>query len=210
MEQSNFQKGFKQKSLFHAIANTMEPNMDRKSVTKDSSINTLPIRSNLRLEKHLNELINVNLKYSSKYYNNDTHGSVPVISTYDGLRFIFDSYELKLNLKEYVEPDSDIFNKVVNHYEKVSTELGYNIKPEEQFVDIISYEFLSMGQYEKAEQFFILNTKNYPESYNAFDSLGDCYKKIGNKEKAKKNYLKSIELYAKSPSKMKLQELNQK
>ncbi len=210
MEQSNFQKGFKHKSLFHAIANTMESNMDIKSVTKDISVNTLPIRSNLRLEKYLNELIDLDLKYSSKYYPNDTHGSVPVVSTYDGLRFIFSSYELKLGIKEYVEPESKIFDKIVNHYKRISNELGYKIKPEEQFIDIISYEFLSMKQYEKAEKFFILNTKNYAKSYNAFDSLGDFYRETGNKTKARENYLKSIELYNKSPSKMKLKELNHK
>ena len=210
MEQSNFQKGFKHKSLFHAVANTMESNMDIKSVTKDTTVNTLPMRSNLRLKKHLNELVDLELKYSSKYYPKDTHGSVPVISTYDGLRFIFNSYELKLGLKEYIEPQSKIFSKIVNHYKRVSNELGYEIKPEEQFIDIISYEFLSMKQYEKAEQFFILNTENYPKSYNAFDSLGDFYRAIDNIEKARINYLKSIELYDNSPSKMKLKKLNHK
>ena len=88
--------------------------------------------------------------------------------------------------------------------------MGYEIKPEEQFIDIISYEFLSMKQYEKAEQFFILNTKNYPKSYNAFDSLGDFYRATDDKEKARINYLKSIELYDNSPSKMKLTKLNHK
>ena len=89
-------------------------------------------------------------------------------------------------------------------------QLGYKVKPEEQFIDIISHEFLSMELYEKAEKFFILNTKNYPKSYNAFDSLGDYYRTTEDLEKARSNYLKSIELYEHSPSKAKLEKLDKK
>jgi len=35
------------------------------------------------------------LKYASRYYSDDDHGSVPLASEYDGLRFIFDYYRLK-------------------------------------------------------------------------------------------------------------------
>ncbi len=40
----------------------------------------------------------------------------------------------------------------------------------------------------------ILNTENYPNSFNAFDSLGKIYESLGEKTKAIENYTKSMEL----------------
>ena len=36
----------------------------------------------------------------------------------------------------------------------------------------------------KAIQLFELNASNYPESYNAFDSLAEAYQKFGDNKKA--------------------------
>ena len=44
----------------------------------------------------------------------------------------------------------------------------------------------------EAIKFFELNTKNYPTSFNAFDSLGDGYAAKGDKVKAIAAYKKSI------------------
>jgi tetratricopeptide (TPR) repeat protein len=50
------------------------------------------------------------------------------------------------------------------------------------------------GKIEQAIEIFQLNTELYPESANAYDSLGEAYMKNGDTEKAIKNYEKSIEL----------------
>ena len=63
----------------------------------------------------------------------------------------------------------------------------------------------------KALAFFILNTENFPNSYNAFDSLGEAYETLGDKKKAIDNYLKSLELNPKNEHvKMKLSELEKR
>ena len=46
----------------------------------------------------------------------------------------------------------------------------------------------------KALTYFILNTENFPGSYNAFDSLGEAYEVLGDKKKAIDNYAKSLDL----------------
>lgn len=46
----------------------------------------------------------------------------------------------------------------------------------------------------KALEFFILNTENFSNSFNAFDSLGEAYEALGDKENAVNNYEKSLEL----------------
>lgn len=47
---------------------------------------------------------------------------------------------------------------------------------------------------EDALKVFELNAKEYPESFNVWDSLAECHMRAGNKEKAKKYYQKSLEL----------------
>ena len=45
-----------------------------------------------------------------------------------------------------------------------------------------------------AIQLFELNTELFPSSGNVFDSLGEAYLKIGDKEKALASYKKAFEL----------------
>ena len=61
----------------------------------------------------------------------------------------------------------------------------------------------------KALSFFILNTENFPNSFNAFDSLGEAYEALGDKEKAIKNYRKSLLLNSNNNhARMKIESLN--
>lgn len=45
---------------------------------------------------------------------------------------------------------------------------------------------------------FSINTILYPESENVYDSLADAYLKDGQKEKAKQNYRKVLEINTKN------------
>jgi len=56
------------------------------------------------------------------------------------------------------------------------------------------YSFFKINDLEKAIEIFKLNTLLHPNSANVYDSLGDAYLKIGNKELAIKNYRKALEL----------------
>jgi hypothetical protein len=51
--------------------------------------------------------------------------SVPLATEYDGLRFIFDYYRLKLNPKDFEDSSIAIVTKYKNHYDTVSKEMGY-------------------------------------------------------------------------------------
>lgn len=207
IKQNGFRFEKNKKTLYLGIASEMEVGFDTLTVKQDKSKNTLPIRSNLEFKDFLDTAQISQLKYRAKYYQNDTHGSVPLITEYDGLRFIFDFYQLKMGVEEYINPESDLFNKIISHFKYISDEFGYEKKPDEKFIDIISSEFLDMKQFKKAKNFLKLNESNYPESYNVYNSLGDFYMATGDKTKAIENYKKSIHINKNSPSVEKLKKI---
>jgi len=207
IEQLNMDEKYADKKLYLGIANTMEPEMNLQSVLKDTTFETEHIRSILKLNDILNNESQNVLSFKSKYYKNDDHGSVPLITTYDAFRYIFETYQLKISGQDYFDPDSDILNKIVNHYEKLSKEFDMEIKPDERNINSLGLQFLEMKQLKKSEQLFKLNVTNYPKSFNTYDSLGDLYIAKEEKEKAIENYKKSILLNENSVSKSKLNNL---
>jgi len=58
----------------------------------------------------------------------------------------------------------------------------------------LGHKLLSSDKNTEAIEIFILNVKEYPESWNVYDSLGDAYEKNGDKELAIDNYEKSVQL----------------
>lgn len=196
------------KKLFLAIANTMGKDMDTLTVQKDTTKMTSHIRANLSFHSMLSENPGKNLRYKGKYYEKEDHGSVPLVAEYDALRFFFETYHLNIEIEEFLDPESPILDKIKNHYKKLSKEFGRELKPDEKYIDELGWLFMSrVIQYERAEQFFKYNIKNYPESSNTYNSLGDLYLETGDQEKAIESYEKSVSLNENSPSKDKLKEL---
>ena len=61
-------------------------------------------------------------------------------------------------------------------------------------INRLGYEMLNKKQINEAIEIFQLNTRQYPESSNTFDSLGDGYVARGNKELALKSYQRALQL----------------
>lgn len=61
-------------------------------------------------------------------------------------------------------------------------------------INQLGYQFIGLGQFEKAIEFFQMNTKSDPKNANGYDSLGDAYKAKGDKVNAIKNYKKALSL----------------
>lgn len=207
IKETNFKKMEAKKSLFLGIANTMDENMDVLSVRKDTTQATLHIRSVLELQDFLKNNSQVKLSSKSKYYKEESHGSIPLIASYDAFRYIFNFYELKFDNEDFIDPEVNVANKMKNHYIKSSRVFGREIKPAEEYVNELGYYFMGMEQYKKAKEFFKMNIANYPNSFNAYDSLGDLYLASGDKQKAIESFKKSVSLNKDSYSKKKLNKL---
>jgi uncharacterized protein len=144
--------------------------------------------------KYLDANSKINLKYRWHYYENDNHGSVPFISEYDGLRYLFDFYNPKLPYKKFRDPMYNVDSFVVAHFDEVSLNMGYTFNPPEQFINWLGYLFIMEKQYNKSYNLFKLNIKNYPSSPNVYDSMGELLMLKGDTLNAIENYSRSLEL----------------
>ena len=68
----------------------------------------------------------------------------------------------------------------------------YNFAESE--LNTLGYQFIRMQKVKEAIDIFKLNTEAYPQSSNAYDSLGEAYMISGDKERAIINYQRSVEL----------------
>jgi tetratricopeptide (TPR) repeat protein len=146
------------------------------------------------------------LKVDFRYFEDEKHLTVTIPATYYGLRYLFEPYNIDIN---EVTKDPDI---LVNYSAKIKKELFFDTKPDQSFVNTIGYVALYDRELpDIAISIFELNTENYPQSINVWDSLAEAYTVRGYMDKAKKCYEKILTL---SPTnniaKTKLEELNNK
>jgi tetratricopeptide (TPR) repeat protein len=64
----------------------------------------------------------------------------------------------------------------------------------EQTLNMVGYVLLYSGHEQDAITVFQRNVDDYPQSGNVYDSLGEAYMKVGQKELAIQNYEKSLQL----------------
>ncbi|HMU09340.1 MAG TPA: alpha/beta hydrolase-fold protein [Ferruginibacter sp.] len=200
-------KNYNGKTLFMALANRMERGMDTLKVQKDTTEGTELIRSNLEFIKDIFKNKTNQLRFQHKYYENDDHSSVRLIGEYDALRFIFDYYKLKIYNSELDNPDFKLDSLLITHYNNVSEQIGYRIKPDESLVNNLGYYTLRQKQFIKTEALFKLNITNHPESANCYDGLGDLYLAKGDKAKAIESFKKTLTLKLIPETKEKLEKL---
>lgn len=139
----------------------------------------------IKLQSLLQQKKITGLRYKYIPYPEETHNSEVVKATQDGLNFVFENWK---------PAKSDTTVELVSKFfEKRWEQNGFQELPPEQIINDMGYKFLNApNKLDEAIKFFELNTKNYPTSFNAFDSLGDGYAAKGDKEKAIAAYKKAI------------------
>lgn len=196
--------------LYLGIANTMSDGMTLAGLAKDTNPDNNHIRSIFELDNHLKATKQNQLKYKSKYYNTDDHSSVPLISEYDALHFIFSYYPMKLSSKDYNDSTTALVSKYQKHFEVLSKEFGYPIKPNEDLINGMGYQALGQKQYKKAESFFKMNVANYPESFNVYDSYGDYFVAKKDTTSAIEQFKKTLAIKENAETRKKLEGLTKK
>jgi len=80
----------------------------------------------------------------------------------------------------------------IAHYNSIKDAEGYDLSERE--MNVIGYQLMASDKFEAASRVFQLNVDAFPTSSNTYDSLGESFMKLGEKNLAIKNYRKSVEL----------------
>lgn len=170
--------GLPRRSLYVAHANT---------INADDTTSNVHFNSILQFNSILESYNRSGIRYAYKYYPADDHGSVPLIAEYDALRFLFDGYKPDL-MRTLQQPRS-----LVEHFAKVSTDLGYPVLPPESMLDLLGHLQLTRDT-AKAMEAFQLNAELYPQSPHVYEALGEGWAAKGDTAQALVWYEKSLAL----------------
>ena len=125
--------------------------------------------------------VETNLEISKIIFNPNYQPSIPTADNETNRAFTEEI--IKIILERGLE-------SVVKAYKKRAK----NVNLLERAVNAKGYELLSEKKINQAIDFFKLNVFAFPKSANAFDSLGEAYLEVGNKDLAIENYKKSLVL----------------
>jgi uncharacterized protein len=181
------------RKLFLALANHMEQGVDTTDVQADTSDQTELTRCNLDLIHHLHKHPENKLRFKEAYYADDNHQTVPFIAAYDALRFVFDYYIFPRS-SEYQITNPNLASVIVNHYRRITEELGYQVLPNVSLVNNLGYYALRSKRYDVARELFALNVVNYPMDANVQDSYGDYYMGKGDIKNAISCFKKALSI----------------
>lgn len=142
------------RTLFVGQANTISPD--------DTSANNVHHSAIMQFNSVMESYNRSGLRYAYRYYPADDHGSVPLIAEYDALRFIFDGY--RVSLQQAMERPEYL----TEHFDRVSTRLGYRVRPPERMIDLLGQlQLRQMQDTAKAVALLELNARLYPDSRHA-------------------------------------------
>lgn len=195
--------------LFIGTANTFPKGFNLSKLKKDKSTETQHIRSILKLDEFLRKS-NTGLKYAQKFYEKERHNTVPLISEFDGLRFIFDYYFFDASEKDFTDPTPQIAARLKSHYSTISKEFGYKVAAPETFINYLAYDALAKKQTAKAKALFELNVDSYPGSSNVYDSYADYFLSEKDTLNAVKNLENALKIKPDDKIKLKLNSLTKK
>jgi predicted alpha/beta superfamily hydrolase len=130
------------------------------------------------------------LIYKHVFLSQEDHFSVTLPSFYQGLSFIFEGYKFPLNTLK-----TNAVSAIRSHYTSLSNRLGTDIPPPGKLLNQVGLFLLNNEKLvDKAIEIFKLNQEYYPDTYITYHSLGEAYKKKGDRKSAVLNYKKSLEL----------------
>lgn len=129
-------------------------------------------------------------KYEAQFEKNDQGEISRLIIS---ISFTFKKGEPAASVLEKVIDEEGIEEGIKRYREMQTTNQGEYIFSE-KLMNALGYRLLSQNKVAEAIEVFKLNVSEHPDSFNAYDSLGEAYMKQGDKELAILNYKKSLEL----------------
>lgn len=136
----------------------------------------------------IKERTNGTIEFEYIKMEEENHASIPYITLFNGLRFIFSDWILPQ------ETVNQGLSAIDEHYASLATIYDIEVKSPERMLNILGYTYLQNGDIENAIMVFKENVKRYPGSSNVYDSLGEAYENNNQLDLARENYQKAYDL----------------
>lgn len=184
---------FEGKSLYLGVANRLPKGHDLHTVKADTSKSSEHMRKMLELVDEAGQAKGLDFQW--KFYPDDHHLSVPLIATYDAIRYLFQWYSFneEIIFDETTPMNaSEFIDLLTAHFANISTHFGYETQPSERLVNRLAEASLSFNDQDKAHALYDMNIRNYPNSPYVYEAMGDYYVSQRNVEKSIAFYEKSL------------------
>jgi len=109
------------------------------------------------------------LVWEFRLMEGDDHGTVPIRSTYLGLRLTYPRWRIPRGFSS--EPK---LSGLQQHYAKLSAEYGYTVPIPEGRINWLGYMVMGSGDIAGAIEIFEANVERFPGSANVYDSLAEA------------------------------------
>ncbi len=148
------------------------------------------VQPTLRLDSALRAVHADRLRWRFTQLPDENHGGTPLLTLYNGLRFVFEGWPLpkklvQTNFSPEALQDSPAakpgpaIEEVVAHYSQFSSRYGFADLPPQRLLNGIGYMLLFAGKPDAALVAFTRNAALYPQSADAQDSWADALVRKG-------------------------------
>lgn len=133
-----------------------------------------------------------NLRWGSRMFPDEDHGSVVLRSHERGLRFIFDGW------RPPADPatgwPAGTVADLEGHFDRLSQRLGITVRVPENALNLLGYRLLGEERHDDALAAFRRATELYPGSANVWDSLGEALLAAGRAAEARDSFARALDL----------------
>jgi tetratricopeptide (TPR) repeat protein len=132
-----------------------------------------------------------NLKWKLHAIPDTDHSSIPLLSWYNGLLFVFEGYDLS-HYGMMRDPDS-----IEKHFDELADRMGLRMDPPQTSFWILAHYLTTPNRYpdaEKALKVINLGLKYHPQSPYLHEKLGAAYEMLDEPGKALEAYESALRL----------------
>ncbi|MEI7583658.1 alpha/beta hydrolase-fold protein [Runella sp.] len=132
-----------------------------------------------------------NLQWKLQVIPKTDHSSIPLLSWYEGLQFIFEGYDMN---HYSLMQNPDLIEK---QFDELAKKIGLRMSPPETIFEILAHYLTAPNRFpdaQKSLKVINMGLKYHPESSNLHDKLGAAYLLNKNIPKAIESYQKALKL----------------
>lgn len=131
-----------------------------------------------------------NLRHHVDFFEQEDHFSVPLLSLYQGLQYLFEGYKFPL-----FQLQTQSAEDIRAHYEQLAHRFGgATLAPGKLLHQVAWFLISSEEELDKGIDLLELVKAYYPDSYIPYHSLGEAYELKGNPKLALEHFERAIEL----------------